>query len=615
MEEAEAEAEAGGELQKKKKKSRKKTVEVALSVDKEEGLKKVKKNRKHRCAETQREGELRCSPYFQKKSSVSVNESSERNISISGFDLNALNGDGFSDDSHKLIDKEEGLKVKKKRKRRCVEKEKELKGEARCSPYFQKKCSVSVNERSERDIEINDINLNAVTGHGSTDGELKGKKKRRHRCVEKEREREGEGKLHCSPYFQKKSSISENESGERNIAVTVDRFSDGTIDKGEGLKVKKKRRHRCVETEKPREGEGELHCSPYFKKKSSISVNESSERNITINEIDMNAETGDGFSEGNPKLMKKKKKKKKKKISNDESFGMAEEEKKMKTDEPTSITNIDDVLSKFVYKCNGEIHQTKIGSHRKLKKEEIDKDSRKTSGNDEEEDTMAQVQVPKVSPYFQNSTGKLEVDSKPLKPCIKQVKVSPYFQKVSVKEGKVSKSRSSEKKVKCGLSKMEKLDEAYQRKPPDNTWKPPRSTVGLLQEDHAHDPWRVLVICMLLNRTTGMQAGRVISDLFTLCPDAKAATKVATEEIEKVIQSLGLQKKRAMMIQRFSREYLEESWTHVTQLHGIGKYAADAYAIFCTGKWDRVSPNDYMLNYYWEFLRESKGTGNSGSIL
>lgn len=69
-----------------------------------------------------------------------------------------------------------------------------------------------------------------------------------------------------------------------------------------------------------------------------------------------------------------------------------------------------------------------------------------------------------------------------------------------------------------------------------------------------------------------MQAKRVIFDLFTLCPDAKAATEVATEDIEKTIKTLGLHKKRALMIQHLSREYLEESWTHVTQLHGVGKY-------------------------------------------
>lgn len=155
------------------------------------------------------------------------------------------------------------------------------------------------------------------------------------------------------------------------------------------------------------------------------------------------------------------------------------------------------------------------------------------------------------------------------------------------------------------LSASQKRDEAYQRKTLDNTWKPPRSDFKLLQEDHAHDPWKVLIICMLLNQTTGLQAARVLSDLFILCPNPEAALEVPTQEIEEVIQSLGLFRKRARMIKRFSGEYLSETWTHVTQLHGIGKYAADAYAIFCTGMWDRVKPTDHMLTKYWEFLCSS----------
>lgn len=68
-----------------------------------------------------------------------------------------------------------------------------------------------------------------------------------------------------------------------------------------------------------------------------------------------------------------------------------------------------------------------------------------------------------------------------------------------------------------------------------------------------------------------MQASRIINALFTLCPNAQRATEIPTEDIKKVIQPLGLHRKRALMIQRFSVEYLGESWTHVTQLHGIGK--------------------------------------------
>ncbi|KAF8405636.1 hypothetical protein HHK36_007712 [Tetracentron sinense] len=197
-----------------------------------------------------------------------------------------------------------------------------------------------------------------------------------------------------------------------------------------------------------------------------------------------------------------------------------------------------------------------------------------------------------VSPYFQNSAKQEKED-------LKVVVLSPYFNK------KPRRRRTTPDKSAL-LSPSQKLDEAYRRRTPDNPWNPPRSHFTLLQEEHVHDPWRVLLICMLLNRTSGLQAGRVISELFSLCPNAKTATQVATEEIEKVIQTLGLQKKRAIMIQRFSWEYLEESWTHVTQLHGVGKYAADAYAIFCTGKWERVRPTDHMLNKYWKFLCSNK---------
>lgn len=73
-----------------------------------------------------------------------------------------------------------------------------------------------------------------------------------------------------------------------------------------------------------------------------------------------------------------------------------------------------------------------------------------------------------------------------------------------------------------------------------------------------------------------------------------------------------------MAIQRLSREYLLGSWTHVTDLTGVGKYAADAYAIFCTGKWERVRPCDKELVRYWRQLRwhfSSKGTSSDPQLI
>ncbi|OAY66218.1 Methyl-CpG-binding domain protein 4-like protein [Ananas comosus] len=170
------------------------------------------------------------------------------------------------------------------------------------------------------------------------------------------------------------------------------------------------------------------------------------------------------------------------------------------------------------------------------------------------------------------------------------------------------KKRRRRSKQRSQLSAAEKMSEAYRRVAAEEAWEPPASCHSLLQERHSFDPWRVLIICMLLNITTGEQVRRVLPGLFLLCPDAETTTKVPAEEIEKVIQSLGLQRKRARMIKQFSLEYLSSDWTHVTQLHGIGKYAADAYAIFCVGKPEEVVPQDHKLIDYWKFVCGKDGS-------
>ncbi|KAL2938965.1 Methyl-CpG-binding domain protein 4-like protein [Bienertia sinuspersici] len=238
-----------------------------------------------------------------------------------------------------------------------------------------------------------------------------------------------------------------------------------------------------------------------------------------------------------------------------------------------------------------------------------------------------------VSPYFQKLSEKVVCDAErdePNRKCKKKRRVNrtmniefeELLSKYAYKGGSQmnrdvdtggkeeegrsagkGKKKGKDQKARNSLSAAEKLAEAYQRKAPDCTWRPPRSPYNLMQEAYAYDPWRVLVICILLNITTGPQVKRILPLFFDVCPNAEAAVGADLIRISSLIQSLGLHRKRAAMIQRFSREYLSDNWTHVTQLHGIGKYAADAYAIFCNGKWHQVTPNDHMLNYYWKFLQ------------
>ncbi|KAK1311315.1 hypothetical protein QJS10_CPA08g00747 [Acorus calamus] len=179
--------------------------------------------------------------------------------------------------------------------------------------------------------------------------------------------------------------------------------------------------------------------------------------------------------------------------------------------------------------------------------------------------------------------------------------VSPYFP--------VPKAQPNERIKIQGMRNLnhltakEKLSEAYLKQSAGNQWVPPRSPHKLFQEDHAFDPWRVLVICIFLNRTSGTQVGRILQSFFKLCPNANAAKMVEEEEIRKFFDTLGFHH-RANTIKRLSEEYLKDDWTHVTQLPGVGKYAADAYAIFCTGKWHDVVPVDGKLVKYWNFLHE-----------
>ncbi|CAI5500533.1 unnamed protein product [Closterium sp. Naga37s-1] len=165
-------------------------------------------------------------------------------------------------------------------------------------------------------------------------------------------------------------------------------------------------------------------------------------------------------------------------------------------------------------------------------------------------------------------------------------------------------------------------------------WVPPVSPFGLIQERLYRDPWKLLVACMLLNKTAGRQLHKVIWDLFRLIPSSQAAIAAPTAEIAltpllrppppaaswmiwdlfrlipspeaaiaaptaeiaRTIQSLGLHNKRAAMIQRFSEEFLRGGWTDVRQLHGIGKYATDAHAIFCEGSWWEERPTTTCPN-------------------
>lgn len=136
-------------------------------------------------------------------------------------------------------------------------------------------------------------------------------------------------------------------------------------------------------------------------------------------------------------------------------------------------------------------------------------------------------------------------------------------------------------------------------------WTPPRSPFNLVQEILFHDPWKLLVATIFLNKTTGKVAIPILWQFFEHYPTPDVAREADWEPMSEILKPLGLYKHRAKIIIRFSDEYLTKQWRYPIELHGIGKYGNDSYRIFCVEEWRDVTPNDHMLNKYHEWLWEN----------
>ncbi|XP_041859636.1 methyl-CpG-binding domain protein 4 [Melanotaenia boesemani] len=136
-------------------------------------------------------------------------------------------------------------------------------------------------------------------------------------------------------------------------------------------------------------------------------------------------------------------------------------------------------------------------------------------------------------------------------------------------------------------------------------WTPPRSPFNLVQETLFHDPWKLLVATIFLNKTSGKMAIPVLWQFFEHYPSAEVTRKADWKPMSELMKPLGLYELRAKTLIRFSDEYLTKHWRYPIELHGIGKYGNDSYRIFCVGEWRQVKPEDHMLNKYHAWLWEN----------
>ncbi|XP_068996926.1 methyl-CpG-binding domain protein 4 [Embiotoca jacksoni] len=164
-------------------------------------------------------------------------------------------------------------------------------------------------------------------------------------------------------------------------------------------------------------------------------------------------------------------------------------------------------------------------------------------------------------------------------------KTSPYFRRRPLRDGLSPPRRKAFKK-----------------------WTPPRSPFNLIQETLFHNPWKLLVATVFLNKTSGKMAIPVLWQFFERYPSAEVTREADWKPMSELMKPLGLYELRAKILIRFSDEYLTKQWRYPIELHGIGKYGNDSYRIFCVEEWRQVTPEDHMLNKYHAWLWENHET-------
>ncbi len=138
-------------------------------------------------------------------------------------------------------------------------------------------------------------------------------------------------------------------------------------------------------------------------------------------------------------------------------------------------------------------------------------------------------------------------------------------------------------------------------------WTPPKLNAWddpLIQELYWPDRWKMTVICLCLNMTSGRQVRPILPELFRRWPIPQAMAHAHDETLKNLIRPLGFLNKRSQALKRMSREWIDKDWKTVKELYGCGQYAEDSDHIFYLGQ-TQIEPSDGELARYLEFVRRS----------
>lgn len=133
------------------------------------------------------------------------------------------------------------------------------------------------------------------------------------------------------------------------------------------------------------------------------------------------------------------------------------------------------------------------------------------------------------------------------------------------------------------------------------TTNPPISPYIYRQETYRDDPWKMLIVCMMLNQTSYKQVDKVKDHFFMMFDTPEKLIHASDEEIIDIIRPLGFYNRRAKQWKKFSAAWLEWDGCDVSDLPGVGKYASDSWKIFQEHIYD-ITVEDKELKKYLQWI-------------
>ena len=141
------------------------------------------------------------------------------------------------------------------------------------------------------------------------------------------------------------------------------------------------------------------------------------------------------------------------------------------------------------------------------------------------------------------------------------------------------------------------------------------SPLDLIQEQYAHDPYRLLSACILSSRTRGGNTIRkIVHDFMKKYPTPTSVIEADVSTMASELHSLGF--KREITMKQFATGFMQH-WTNVKELHGCGDFAAQSFAVFCRGDYHSVLKDkkaDRNVKAYAAYLKkmhEPKGKSDN----